>query len=226
MAVIRQFEAMGVYVLNQADSIGKSRDKLLAHQFSAQYCLGMPTTAFAKSARDKDILDLVSGSPAVVKLLESTQGRGVMLAERRKSASALIYAFRGLDAHFLVQEFVKKAGGSDIRAFVVNGKVVGSIMRTAAAGDFRSNVHQGGFVKMVRLSKEERRSAIRAAKILKLDVLGVDILRSDSGPKILEVNSSPGLAGIEKAPGKDIASSIIECIEANILTIYKVGQKG
>ena len=217
---------MGVYVLNQADSIGKSRDKLLAHQFLAQYCLGMPTTAFAKSACDKDILDLVSGSPAVVKLLESTQGRGVMLAERRKSASALIYAFRGLDAHFLVQEFVKKAGGSDIRAFVVNGKVVGSIMRTAAAGDFRSNVHQVGFVKMGHLSKEERRSAIRAAKILKLDVLGVDILRSDSGPKILEINSSPGLAGVEKASGKDIASSIIECIEANILTIYKVSQKG
>ncbi len=138
----------------------------------------------------------------------------------------MIYAFRGLDAHFLVQEFVKKAGGSDIRAFVVNGKVVGSIMRTAAAGDFRSNVHQGGFVKMVRLSKEERRFAIRAAKILKLDVLGVDILRSDSGPKILEINSSPGLAEIEKASGKDIASSIIECIEANILTIYKVSQKG
>ncbi|MEM7729167.1 MAG: 30S ribosomal protein S6--L-glutamate ligase [Pseudomonadota bacterium] len=226
MAVVRQFEAMGVYVLNPADSIGKSRDKLLAHQLLGQHGLGMPATAFAKSARDtKDILDLIGGSPAVVKLLESTQGRGVVLAETRKTASALIDAFRGLDAHFLVQEFVKEAAGSDIRCFVVNGKVVGSMMRTAAPGDFRSNVHQGGSVKKVRLTRDERRAAIRAARILKLDVSGVDILRSDSGPKILEVNSSPGLQGIEKATGKDIAGAIIECIEANVPTIYRVGQK-
>lgn len=226
MAVVRQFEAMGVYVLNRADSIGKSRDKLLAHQLLGQHGLGMPTTAFAKSARDtKGILDLVGGSPVVVKLLESTQGRGVVLAETRKTASALIDAFRGLDAHFLVQEFVKEAGGSDIRAFVVNGKVVGSMMRTAAPGDFRSNVHQGGSVKTVKLTREERRAAIRAAKILKLDVSGVDILRADSGPKILEVNSSPGLQGIEEATKKDIAGAIIECIEANVPTIYRVSQK-
>lgn len=226
MAVVRQFEAMGVYVLNKSDSIGKSRDKLLAHQLLGQHGLGMPTTAFAKSSRDtKGILDLVGGSPAVVKLLESTQGRGVVLAETRKAASALIDAFRGLNAHFLVQEFVKEAAGSDIRCFVVNGKVVGSMMRTAAAGDFRSNVHQGGTVKTVRLTREERRSAVKAAKILKLDVAGVDILRSDTGPKILEVNSSPGLEGIESATKKDIAGAIIECIEANVPTIYRVGHK-
>lgn len=226
MAVVRQFEAMGVYVLNRADSIGKSRDKLLAHQLLGQHGLGMPTTAFAKSSRDtKGILDLVGGSPAVVKLLESTQGRGVVLAETRKAAEALIDAFRGLNAHFLVQEFVKEAGGSDIRCFVVNGKVVGSMMRTAAPGDFRSNVHQGGSVKTVRLTKEERRSSIKAAKILKLDVAGVDVLRSETGPKILEVNSSPGLQGIEEATKKDIAGAIIECIEANVPTIYRVGQK-
>jgi len=226
MAVVRHFEAMGVYVLNRADSIGKSRDKLLAHQLLSQHGLGMPVTAFAKSSNDtKGILDLVGGSPVVVKLLESTQGRGVLLAETRKSAGAIIDAFRGLNAHFLVQEFVKEAAGSDIRCFVVNGKVVGSMMRTAAEGDFRSNVHQGGSVKAVKLTKDERRSAIRAAKILKLDVSGVDILRSDSGPKILEVNSSPGLEGIEKATGKDIAGAIIECIEANVPTIYRVGHK-
>ena len=227
MAVVRQFEAMGVYVLARSDAIGKSRDKLLAHQLLGQHGLGMPATAFAKSSRDnKGILDLVGGSPVVVKLLESTQGRGVVLAETRKSASAIIDAFQGLDAHFLVQEFVREAGGSDIRCFVVNGKVVGSMMRTAAAGDFRSNVHQGGTVKKIRLSKEERRTAIRAAKILKLDVAGVDVLRTEAGPKILEVNSSPGLEGIERATGKDIAGAIIECIEEKVPTIYRVGAKG
>ena len=226
MAVVRQFEAMGVYVLNRADSIGKSRDKLLAHQLLGQHGLGMPATAFARSSRDnKGILDLVGGSPVVVKLLESTQGRGVVLADTRKAASAIIDAFQGLNAHFLVQEFVKEAGGSDIRCFVVNGKVVGAMMRTAAAGDFRSNVHQGGTVKKVKLSREERRTAIRAAKILKLDVAGVDVLRSDSGPKILEGNSSPGLEGIERATEKDIASTIIECIENKVPTVYRVGSK-
>ena len=226
MAVVRQFEAMGVYVLNRADSIGKSRDKLLAHQLLGQHGLGMPATAFAKSSRDnKGILDLVGGSPVVVKLLESTQGRGVVLAETRKAASAIIDAFQGLNAHFLVQEFVKEAGGSDIRCFVVNGKVVGAMMRTAAAGDFRSNVHQGGTVKKVKLSREERRTAIRAARILKLDVAGVDVLRTQAGPKILEVNSSPGLEGIERATEKDIAGAIIECIEEKVPTIYRVGAK-
>lgn len=221
MAVVRQFESMGVYCLNKATPIGASRDKLLAHQLLAQHGLGMPTTAFAKSSHDtKGILDVVGGAPVVVKLLESTQGKGVVLADTRKAASALIDAFRGLNAHFLVQEFVKEANGSDLRCFVVDGKVVGSMMRTAQPGEFRSNVHQGGSVKKVRLTKEERRSAIKAARILKLNVAGVDILRSDSGPKILEVNSSPGLQGIEKATGKDIAATIIESIENNVKTVF------
>jgi len=226
MAVVRQFEAMGVYCLNKAAPIGASRDKLLAHQVLSQHGLGMPTTAFAKSSHDtKGILDLVGGAPVVVKLLESTQGKGVVLADSRKGASAIVDAFRGLNAHFLVQEFVKEANGSDLRCFVVDGKVVGAMMRTAAEGDFRSNVHQGGSVKKARLTKEERRVAIKAAKILKLNVAGVDILRSNDGPKILEVNSSPGLEGIEKATKKDIAGEIISCIETNVPTVFRAAKK-
>jgi len=226
MAVVRQFEAMGVYCLNKAGPIGQSRDKLLAHQVLASHRLGMPQTAFAKSSHDtKGILDLVGGAPVVVKLLESTQGKGVVLADTRKTASALVDAFRGLNAHFLVQEFVKEAGGSDLRCFVVGGKVVGAMMRTAQAGEFRSNVHQGGTVTKVTLTKEERRTAVKAARILKLNVAGVDILRSDTGPKILEVNSSPGLEGIEKATKKDIAGAIIECIEANVPSVFRASAK-
>jgi len=226
MAVVRQFEAMGVYCLNKAAPIGQSRDKLLSHQVLAAHRLGMPTTAFAKSSHDtKGILDLVGGAPVVVKLLESTQGKGVVLADTRSTASAIVDAFRGLKAHFLVQEFVKEAGGSDLRCFVVGGKVVGAMMRTAKAGEFRSNVHQGGSVKKVALTKEERRTAIKAAKVLKLNVAGVDILRSDSGPKILEVNSSPGLQGIEEATKKDIAGAIIEHIETNVPSIFRASAK-
>jgi len=222
MAIVRQFESMGVYCLNNARAIGASRDKLLAHQLLAAHRLNMPNTAFAKSSQDtKGIIDLVGGAPVVVKLLESTQGKGVVLAENRKAATALVDAFRGLDAHFLIQEFVKEAAGSDLRCLVVDGKVVGSMIRTAQPGEFRSNIHQGGSAKKVRLTKEERKSAIKAARILKLNVAGVDILRSHSGPKILEVNSSPGLKGIEKATGKDIAADIIECIENNVRTVYK-----
>lgn len=226
MAVVRQFESMGIYCLNASRAIGASRDKLLAHQLLAQHGLGMPNTAFAKSSGDtKGIIDLVGGSPVVVKLLESTQGKGVVLADTKKTAMALVDAFRGLDANFLVQEFVKEAAGTDLRCFVVDGKVVGAMMRTAQPGEFRSNVHQGGSVKPARLTKEERRTAIRAAKILKLNVAGVDILRSDTGPKILEVNSSPGLEGIEKATKKDIAGSIIGCIEANVPTVFRMPTK-
>jgi len=221
MAVVRQFESMGVYCLNPAAAIGNSRDKLLAHQVLSHYKLGMPNTAFARSSRDtQGIIDLVGGAPVVVKLLESTQGKGVILAETRKAATALVDAFRGLDAHFLVQEFVKEAKGSDIRCFVVDGIVVGSMMRTAKAGEFRSNIHQGGTARKIRLTKEERITAVKAAKALRLNVAGVDILRSDTGPKILEVNSSPGLKGIEKATGKDIATNIIQCIENNVGTVF------
>jgi len=226
MAVVRQFESMGVYCLNESTAIGTSRDKLFAHQVLAAHGLDMPATAFAKSAQDtKGILDLVDGAPLIVKLLESTQGKGVILAETRKTASALIDAFRGLNAHFLVQQFVKEANGSDLRCFVVQGKVVGAMLRTAQPGEFRSNVHQGGSVKQARLSKDERKAAIKAAKILKLNVAGVDILRSDTGPKILEVNSSPGLQGIEKATKKDIAGAIIECIETNVPTVFRTPAK-
>ncbi len=223
MAIVRQFETMGVYCLNAAAAIGASRDKLLAHQVLAMHGIGMPNTAFAMQSRDtKGIVNLAGGSPVVVKLLESTQGKGVVLAETKKAAESLIDAFRGLNAHFLVQEFVKEASGTDIRCLVVGGKVVGSIMRTAQPGEFRSNLHQGGSAKAVKLTTAERRTAIKAAKVLKLNVAGVDILRSDSGPKVLEVNSSPGLEGIEKATGKDIASQIIETIEANVPNVQRV----
>jgi len=221
MAVVRQFESMGVFCLNPARAIGSSRDKLLAHQVLSQHKLGMPTTAFARTSRDtQGIIDLVGGAPVVVKLLESTQGKGVILAETRKAATALVDAFRGLDAHFLVQEFVKEAKGSDIRCFVVDGKVVGSMMRTAQPGEFRSNIHQGGSAKKIKLTSQERVTAIKAAKALRLNVAGVDILRTSQGPKILEVNSSPGLKGIEAATGKDIATTIIQCIENNVGTVF------
>ncbi len=223
MAITRQFEMMGVYCLNTAAAIGASRDKLLAHQLLAQHRLGMPNTAFAKSSQDtKGIIDLAGGSPVVVKLLSSTQGKGVVLAETKKAAEALVDAFRGLDAHFLVQEFIKEASGTDIRCLVVDGKVVGAIQRIAQPGEFRSNLHQGGRAEKVRITKEERRSAVKAARVLKLNVAGVDMLRSESGPKILEVNSSPGLQGIEGATGKDIATIIIQSIEANVRSVVHV----
>ena len=222
MAVVRQFESMGVFCLNSARAIGSSRDKLLAHQVLSSHRLGMPNTAFARSARDTNsIIELAGGAPVVVKLLESTQGKGVILAETKKAASSLIDAFRGLDAHFLVQEFVKEASGTDLRCFVVDGKVVGSMIRTAQAGEFRSNLHQGGSAKRAKLSRDERSAAVKAARALKLKVAGVDILRSETGPKILEVNSSPGLQGIEETTGKDIATSIIECIENNVVGVFR-----
>lgn len=217
MAIVRQFETMGTYCLNPASAIGTSRDKLMAHQVLAMHNIGMPSTAFAMTSRDtKGIINLVGGSPVVVKLLESTQGKGVVLAETKKAAESLIDAFRGLNAHFLVQEFVKEASGTDIRCFVIGNKVVGAIKRTAQPGEFRSNLHQGGVASKVKLTREERRTAIKAAKVLRLNVAGVDILRSDSGPKVLEVNSSPGLEGMETATKKDIGADIIAHIEANV----------
>ena len=222
LAVVRQFEAMGVYCLNSAAAIGNSRDKLLAHQVLASHRLGMPATAFARTTRDsQELLKLVGGAPLILKLLESTQGKGVVLAETNKTAAAIIDAFRNLDANFLVQEFVKEANGEDIRAFVVDGKVVGAMKRTAAAGEFRSNLHQGGTASVVKLSREERSTAVKAARALNLNVAGVDILRSATGPKILEVNSSPGLQGISNATGKDIAGAVIECIEANVSSVVR-----
>lgn len=217
MAVLRQFEATGAYCLNSASSIGSSRDKLLAHQILARAKIQMPVTTFANSPKDtKSLIALAGKAPVVVKLLSSTQGKGVVLAETSKAAESLVDAFRGLDANFLVQQFVQEAAGSDLRCFVVGNKVVGAMKRTGANGDFRSNLHQGGTAKSVRITKEERETAKRAAKELGLSVAGVDMLQSSSGPKVLEVNSSPGLEGIERATGKDLAAIIIEHLEQHV----------
>jgi ribosomal protein S6--L-glutamate ligase len=222
MAVLRQFRLTGAYILNSAEAIGASRDKLYAHQVLARAGIGMPTTAFAHSPKDTgNLVSHVGGAPLVVKLLESTQGRGVVLAETAKAAESVIDAFRGLDANFIVQEFVKEAGGADIRCFVIGGKVVASMKRQAQAGEFRSNLHRGGEALKVRISKDERQTAVKAAKALGLSVAGVDLLRSEAGPKVLEVNSSPGLEGIEATSGKDVAGLIIEYLEAHVRTISK-----
>ena len=220
MAVLRQFEMTGAYILNSAPAIGASRDKLYAHQVLARAGIGMPTTAFAHSPKDtKNLISHVGGAPLVVKLLESTQGKGVVLAETAKAAESVIDAFRGLEANFIVQEFVKEAAGEDIRALVVGGKVVAAMKRKAQAGEFRSNLHRGGEAMRVKLTKEERATALRAAKAMGLAVAGVDLLRSDTGPKVLEVNSSPGLEGIEKTSGKDVAGLLIDHIEAHVRTM-------
>ena len=220
-AVLRQMRMTGAYLLNSPESIGTSRDKLYAHQVLARAGIGMPTTAFAHSPKDtKNLIEHVGGAPLVVKLLESTQGRGVVLAETRKAAESVIDAFRGLDANFIVQEFVKEAGGADIRCFVIGGKVVAAMKRQAGAGEFRSNLHRGGEAVRVRITTEERKAAIRAARAMGLSVAGVDLLRSEAGPKILEVNSSPGLEGIEKTSGKDVAGMIVEYLESQTKSAF------
>lgn len=213
-AVVRQFEMMGVFCLNESVAISRSRDKLRSLQLLARKGIGLPVTGFANSPQDtEDLLDLVGGAPVVVKLLEGTQGKGVVLAETRKAAESVIEAFRGLNANFLVQEFVKEAGGSDIRCLVVGEKVVAAMMRQAKEGEFRSNLHRGGTAELIRITPEERSTAVRAARIMGLNVAGVDILRSNHGPAVMEVNSSPGLEGIEEATGKDVADLIIQYIE-------------
>ncbi|WP_394699146.1 30S ribosomal protein S6--L-glutamate ligase [uncultured Cohaesibacter sp.] len=217
MAVLRQFANTGAYCLNSAEAIGASRDKLLAHQILSAAQIGTPTTAFASSPKDtKDLIGLVGGAPVVVKLLSSTQGKGVVLAETRKAAESLVDAFRGLDANFLIQEYVAESAGSDIRCFVIGNKVVGAVKRQAQEGEFRSNLHRGGQALPVKLTKAIRDVARRATKELGLSVAGVDILESKSGPKVLEVNSSPGLEGIENATGKNIADLIIQHLEAKV----------
>lgn len=215
LAVLRQFEMMGVWPLNESVAVGRSRDKLRSMQIFAKHGLGLPVTAFAHDPKQtEEVLKIVGGSPAVIKLLEGTQGIGVVLGETSNSAKSVIEAFRGLNVNILVQEFIKEAGSSDIRIFVVGGKVVASMMRTGAEGDFRSNLHRGGSAKTIKITPEERSTAVRAAKVMGLNVAGVDILRANHGPVIMEVNSSPGLEGIENATGKDIAGLIIEFIEA------------
>lgn len=216
-AVVRQFETTGTYCVNASDGIGTSRDKLAAHQVLARNQIGMPATAFAASPKDTgNLIGLVGGAPLIVKLLESTQGKGVVLAETKKAADSVISAFRNLQANFLVQQFVKEANGEDIRCMVIGGKVVGAIKRKAAEGEFRSNLHQGGAATKVRITKEERETALRAAKALHLNFAGVDMLRGDDGPKVLEVNSSPGLEGMEKATGRNIAADLFEEIEKRV----------
>uniref|UniRef100_UPI00373FCC40 30S ribosomal protein S6--L-glutamate ligase n=1 Tax=Labilibacter marinus TaxID=1477105 RepID=UPI00373FCC40 len=216
-ALTRHFAAMGVYTLNSASAITQSRDKLYALQLLINNGLPIPTSGFANSPLDTDeLIKMVGGAPLIVKLLEGTQGKGVVLAETKKAAESLINAFKSLRANILVQEFVKEANGKDIRCFVVNGKVVASIMRTAAPGEFRANIHMGGTASITKITTEERRIAILAAKTLNLKVAGVDIIRGKNGPLLLEVNSSPGLEGIEGASNIDIAGKMIEALEREL----------
>lgn len=215
-AVVRQFEMMGVYCLNESVAITRSRDKLRSLQLMARKGIGMPVTSFANSTKfTDDIIEMVGGAPLVVKLLEGTQGIGVVLAENTQAAQSVIQAFQGLKVNILVQEYIKEAKGSDIRCLVVGGKVIAAMKRTAPEGEFRSNLHRGGTAKVIKITPEERSTAVRAAKIMGLNACGVDILRSNHGPVVMEVNSSPGLEGIEKATGLDIAGKIVEYIEIN-----------
>jgi ribosomal protein S6--L-glutamate ligase len=215
-AVVRQFEMMDTFSLNESVAITRSRDKLRAHQLLAREGIGMPITGFAHEPDDtNDLIKMVGGAPCIVKLTEGTQGVGVVLCETDKAAESVIEAFRGLDAYFLVQEFIKEAGGADLRCFVIGGKVVAAMMRQGKAGEFRSNLHRGGTAKNIKLTPEERSTAVRAAKIMGLNVAGVDILRSNHGPVVMEVNSSPGLEGIEATTGVDVATKIIEFTEKN-----------
>ncbi len=216
LAVLRQFEMMGVWSLNESVAIGRSRDKLRSMQIFAKHGLGLPVTAFAHDPRQTDeVLKIVGGAPVVIKLLEGTQGIGVVLGDTARSAKSVIEAFRGANVNILVQEFIKEAGNSDIRVFVIGGKVVAAMMRTGTKDDFRSNLHRGGSAKTIKITPEERSTAIRAARVMGLNVAGVDLLRANHGPVIMEVNSSPGLEGLEGATGLDVAARIIEFIEKN-----------
>lgn len=213
-AIVRQFEVMGVISANPSQAITRSRDKLRCMQILSGAGLGLPITGFARTASDvDDLINMVGGAPLVIKLLEGTQGIGVVLAETKKAASSVIEAFYGLGNNILIQEYIKEAKGTDIRAFVVDGKVVGAMKRTAKEGEFRSNLHRGGSAEIVKLTKTEKETAIAATRAMGLTVAGVDMLPSARGPLILEVNSSPGLEGIEAATGKDIACEIIKYLE-------------
>ena len=215
-AVLRQFEMMGVYPLNESVAITRSRDKLRSLQLLARKGIGLPVTGFAHSPDDiQDLIHMVGGAPLVIKLLEGTQGIGVVLAETGQAAESVIEAFMGLKANILTQEFIKEAGGADIRCFVIGDKVVAAMKRQGKEGEFRSNLHRGGTANLIRITPEERSTAARAANIMGLNVAGVDLLRSNHGPVVMEVNSSTGLEGIEAATEKDIADMIIQFIEKN-----------
>ena len=214
LAVLRQFEVMGVYPLNESVAIGRSRDKLRSMQLMARDGIGLPVTTFAHDPKQtEEVLKLAGGAPLVVKLLEGTQGIGVVLADTDRSAKSVIEAFRGAKVNIMVQEFIKEAGGTDIRALVVDGKVVAAMKRTGAEGEFRSNLHRGGSAQAIKISAQERSVALAAAKSMGLSVCGVDMLRANHGPVVMEVNSSPGLEGVEKATGIDVAGRIIETLE-------------
>ncbi len=215
-AVVRQFEQMKVFSCVESQALVRSRDKLRSLQLLAKAGIGMPKTAFASTPKNIDnVLEQVGGAPVVIKLLEGTQGIGVILAETHKSAKSVVESFLALKANILVQEFIKEAGGADIRAFIVDGKIVGAMKRQGLPGEFRSNLHRGGSAQVIELTKPERETAIKAAKKLGLAIAGVDMLQSSRGPLVMEVNSSPGLEGIEGATGVDIAGKIIEYIERN-----------
>lgn len=215
-AVVRQFEMMGTFCVNESVAISRSRDKLRSLQLLSRKGVGLPRTGFAnRPDKIKDLIKNVGGAPLVIKLLEGTQGIGVVLADTNKTAESILEAFMGLNANILVQEYIKEAGGADIRCFVVGNKVVAAMKRQGAEGEFRSNLHRGGSATLVRLSKEERATAVNAAKVMGLNVCGVDILQSNNGPVVMEVNSSPGLEGIENATNKDVAALVMEFIEAN-----------
>ncbi len=225
-AVLRQLEMMGVFPLNESVAISRSRDKLRSLQLLARRGVDLPVTGFAHDVDDTQaLIRLVGGPPLVVKLLYGTQGKGVVLAETQKAAESVIDAFRELDAEFLVQEFIGEARGSDLRCFVIGEKVVAAMKRQAREGEFRSNLHRGGTGSIVKLTPDERTVAIRAAKILGLNVAGVDILRANRGPVVLEVNSSPGLEGIEGVAQKDVAGMMVEFIERRFVP-HKTQTKG
>lgn len=215
-AVLRQFEMMGTFPLNESVAVNRSRDKLRSLQLLARRGIGLPVTGFARAPDDiGDVIQMVGGAPLVVKLLEGTQGIGVVLCETRKAAESVLEAFMGLNVSIMVQEYIKEAGGADIRCFVVGDKVVAAIKRQAKPGEFRSNLHRGGTAELVKITPQERAVAVRSAKIMGLNVSGVDLLRSNHGPLVMEVNSSPGLEGIETATGKDVAGMIIDFMEKN-----------
>ncbi len=215
-AVVRQFEMMHVFSVNESQAIARSRDKLRSMQILSRAGIGMPVTAFASDPTDiNHLIELVGGAPVVIKLLHGTQGIGVVLAETKKAAKSVMEAFYGVKANMLIQEFIKESKGSDVRAFVVGGKVIGAMRRQGSEGEFRSNLHRGGSAKMIKLTKQEWQTAVNAANLLGLNVAGVDMLQSEKGPMVLEVNSSPGLEGIETATGVDVASRIIKFIEDN-----------
>lgn len=216
LAVLRQFEMMGVWPLNESVAIGRSRDKLRCLQLLAREGIGLPVTAFAHSDDFADeVIEIAGGAPVVIKLLEGTQGIGVVLGETHNSAKSVIEAFRGVNVNILVQEFIKEAGGADIRCLVVGGRIIAAMKRQGAKGDFRSNLHRGGVAEQIKITAEERSTATRAAKIMGLNVCGVDLLRSKHGPVVMEINSSPGLEGVEKATGLDVAGEIIKFLEKN-----------